>query len=569
MRSWHYPRVTPSKIVSLTMIFLFLLVTFSLYNENTSLKVKVKALESLNYKSQDLTNQIRQDNSEPHARSKREEPTQPKTFSPLCNPAKVADHHKKEEYEAKTTQKPKRPQIKVPRRFASEKVSIIVYDKDGIILPNNRLDRLRVMFPKSTLFWNDNKDNNLAVTLNKLIPKVKTEYFLFLEPNALPSDRHQEDVTLLWNALEKYPELDFVGGSYLSKEKRFYVPCNRYRLCRWTFSESYEYVRFLDDVMICDGISSSFMARTGSIQNISEAFDPKMPDVVVLKDFFLRAESYNLTAGTRPSMMFLIGEFKTLYQLWMSHEITKELVPFAVKHKVFIFKDFEGNLIELCSPTSPLSGKDLCIEKNSHKLMLDGGHWAYKGLYAYPYLYKYLVTTLLEVTDHLDRHNVSYRLVGGMSLGSIKMQSVLPWDSGDVDIHVFGLTRKQIYNLFEPLKKEKGYIVRLMSDQVHVFCTPRNVGDLSGGIATIFSERGPTPELMKIKINGKWISCDRKLFAYIFGRYGEEKYLGHAMHGNPRETMECKIKGHNACVPNFKSFLNGKGGTMREYFCEI
>ena len=51
-------------------------------------------------------------------------------------------------------------------------------------------------------------------------------------------------MTLLWNALEKYPELDFVGGSYLSDRKHFYVPCNRYRLCRWTFSESYEYVGF-------------------------------------------------------------------------------------------------------------------------------------------------------------------------------------------------------------------------------------------------------------------------------------------------------------------------------------
>ena len=170
----------------------------------------------------------------------------------------------------------------------------------------------------------------------------------------------------------------------------------------------------------------------------------------------------------------------------MSREITKELVPFAVKYKVFNFKDVNRNLIELCSPASPLSGKDLCIERNSHKLMLNGGHWAYKGLYTYPYLYKYLVKTFLEVTDHLDQHIVSYRLVGGMSLGSIKMQSVLPWVSGDVDIHVSGITLKQIYNLFEPFKKEKGYFVRLMPNQVHVFCTPSNVGDLSGGNATIF-----------------------------------------------------------------------------------
>ena len=441
-------------------------------------------------------------------------------------------------------------------------------DKGAQKSPNSQVDQLRVMFPKSTFLWNDDKDSNLAVTLNKLVPKVKTKYFLFIEPNVIPSSRPQEDVTLLWNALEKFPELDIVGGSYLSEKKRFYVPCNRYRLCRWTFSESYEYVRFLDNVMICDGISSSFMARTTSVQNMPEAFDSKMPDVVVMKDFFFRAKSHNLTTGTRPGMMLLINEFKNLHQLWESREITKELIPFAVKHKVFVFKDFEGNLIELCSPKSPLSGKDLCIERNSHKLMLNGGHWAFKGLYAYPYLYKYLVKTLFEVADRFDQYNVSYMVDSGISVGAIKMRSVLPWDSGDVDIHVFGLNLQEIYDLLASWKREKGYIVRLMADQVHVFCTPHNVGDQSGGIATIFARDGPVPELMKIKTNGKWISYERALFPYLVKTYGEDKYLGHSMHGGS-EIMECKIKGHNACLPDFKSFLNGKGGTAQEFFCNI
>ena len=134
--------------------------------------------------------------------------------------------------------------------------------------------------------------------------------------------------------------------------------------------------------------------------------------------------------------------------------------------------------------------------------MLNGGHWAYKGLYAYPYLYKYLVKTLLEVADRFDKHNVSYMVDGGISLGAVKMHSVLPWDSGDIDIHAFGLNLQQIYDLFSPWKREKGYIVRLMANQVHVFCTPGNVGDQSGGIATIFPRNGPVPELIKIQTNG-------------------------------------------------------------------
>ena len=525
-----------------------------LYNENAVLRVRIKYLERSNVKWEFQAIRRKLDDSKRNANDEDE----------IVASKTIKEQSTKPLYEVerKTAKSDREP-------FAPEKLSIIIYDK-GIIMPSpKRLKQLQSMFPNSTFFWNEHKDDNLATTLNSAIPKVNTKYFLFLEPNVIPSSRAQENVASLWNALEKYPELDLVGGSYLA-ENKLYVPCSRYRLCRWTFSESYEYARFLDDIMICDGISSSFMARTSSIQHVSLAFDPKINDVVVLKDFFFRANGHKLTTGTKPSMMFLISQYKSLYQLWTSRSVAEELVSFAVKHKVLIFKDSEGKLIELCSPSSPLSGKGLCIERNSHDLLLDGGHWAFKGLYAYPYLYQYLVTTLLEVTDHLDRHNVTYLIDGGISLGAIKMHSVLPWDSGDVDVHVFGLNVQQIYDLFEPLKNQKGYVVRLISnpEQVHVFCTPKNVGDLSGGIATIFSGEGPIPELMKIKTNGKWINYSRSLFRYLIRSYGEDKFLGHSMHGG-RETMECKIKGHNACLPNFKAFLNGKGGTAREYFCEI
>ena len=556
MKGLLRPRFRPSQLKTLVVLLsLFFFLLFILFQQNSSLNAEVTRLQKINSESQILISKLVEEKSKLLARCKQWENSE--------NTSKLPTNQGRKVVNARGNPVTKQRQAEV---FADEKLTIIVYIKGEKTLPNNQLGRLQVMFPKSKFLWNDDKDSNLAVTLNKLIPKVKTKYFLFIEPNVIPSNRPQEDVTLLWKALEKYPELDFVGGSYLSEKKRFYVPCNRYRLCRWTFSESYEYVRFLDNVMICNGISSSFMARTTSILNISEAFDSKMPDVVVLKDFFFRAKNHNLTTGTRPGMMFLINEFKSLHQLWESREITKELIPFAVKHKVFVFKDFEGNVIELCSPKSPLSGKDLCIERNSHKLMLNGGHWAYKGVYAYPYLYKYLVKTLFEVADRFDKYNVSYMVVGGISVGAIKMRSVLPWDSGDVDIHVSGLNLQEIYDLFAPWKKEKGYIVRLMADQVHVFCTPDNVRDKSGGIATIFPRDGPVPELMKIKTNGKWISYDRALFPYLVKKYGEDKYLGHSMHGG-REIMECKVKGHNACLPNFKSFLNGKGGTAREFFC--
>ncbi|XP_028390694.1 uncharacterized protein LOC114515606 [Dendronephthya gigantea] len=550
------PRITRSKALT----SLLLVVLLYLYNENSVLRVKIKTLEYSNMKRAALADpnkskQVMNDKEEINA------------SSTIINVAKAPQKIHQSLNDSSGLDRTSTESDRVA--FASEKLSIIIYDEKGVLPSSRRVKQLQIMFPKSAFFWNDHTDNNLATSLNNIIKKVNTKYFLFLEPKVMPSDRAQEDVASLWNALEKYPGLDVIGGSYLAGNK-LYVQCSRYRLCRWTFSESYEYVRFLDNIMICDGISSSFMARTSSIQNISLLFDPKMNDITALKDFFYRAKGYNLTTGTRPSMMFLQSQYKSLYQLWTSRAVAEELVSFAVKHKVLIFKDIEGKLIELCSPSSPLSGKGLCIERNSHELLLGGGHWAYKGLYAYPYLYQYLVTTLFEVTDHLERHNVSYLIDGGVSIGAIKMHSVLPWDSGDIDVQVFGLTVQQIYELFQPFKEQKGYVVRLISnpEQVHVFCTPKNVGDLSGGIATIFSRQGPIPELMKIKTNGRWINYSRALFRYLIDTYGEDKFLGHSLHGG-RETMECKIKGHNACLPNFKNFLNGKGGTAREYFCEI
>jgi hypothetical protein len=45
--------------------------------------------------------------------------------------------------------------------------------------------------------------------------------------------------------------------------------------------------------------------------------------------------------------------------------------------------------------------------------------------------------------------------------------------------------------------------------------------------------------LIKIKVNR--ISTARKLFEYLFKRYGEDEYLGNSMHGG-RETILCKVK---------------------------
>ena len=142
---------------------------------------------------------------------------------------------------------------KMPREFIQSNLTVIIFnDTDGNDHESfhNQLNPLKKEFP-SPFLWNEEKEH-LGKSLNRLISRVKTEYFLFLEPCVLPSDRPQEGISLLWDALEQFPELDFVAGSYLSKDK-LHVPFHRFRLCRWTFSESYEYLKSLDNLMICEG----------------------------------------------------------------------------------------------------------------------------------------------------------------------------------------------------------------------------------------------------------------------------------------------------------------------------
>ena len=151
--------------------------------------------------------------------------------------------------------------------------------------------------------------------------------------------------------------------------------------------------------MICDGTSASFMGRAKSMAKVQGGFDAGISDLLVMKDFFVRAKAASVVVATRPSFILLHVGFKSLYEMWQSRDISWELISFAIKYKVFIFKDEEGNTIDLCSSTSPLSGKDICIEKNAHKHMLNNGHWAYQGLYTYPFLLGYLKVTLREVTS--------------------------------------------------------------------------------------------------------------------------------------------------------------------------
>ena len=455
---------------------------------------------------------------------------------------------------------------KNPRKFLPSEVTILLLKRsEQTSAFETKLKTIKRMFSASPVKWND-KSSSIGESLNHMVKEIKTEYFAVLEADVSFSNKTNEGITTLWDALERYPEIDFIGGSYLSGDK-FHVICQRFKLCKWAYSESYEYKRSLDNTMICDGTSASFMGRTKSMAKVQGGFDAGISDLLVIKDFFVRAKAANVVVATRPSFVLSHVGFKSLYEMWQSRDISKELVSFAIKYKVFIFKDEEGNTIDLCSSTSPLSGKDICIEKNAHKHMLNNGHWAYQGLYTYPFLLGYLKVTLREVTSFFEQHNVNYTMVGGVSLGAVKMHSILPWEAGDIDIFVFDKSIQELLNMFEPWAKERGYVLRNYRGQaVHVFCTPKEIGDVSGGLATIFPRPGPPPKFIKIKTNGIWVRYDRNHIEYLLGKYGKG-YLQHKVYRS-HANIRCEIKGHNACMPDFQSIFNGKGGTYQEFFCD-
>ncbi|XP_028404487.1 uncharacterized protein LOC114527091 [Dendronephthya gigantea] len=425
---------------------------------------------------------------------------------------------------------------------------------------NKTVENIQRLYPTVQILNNNE-------SINSMISRVKTQYFLLVEDGVSLSSGVNESIEMLWNALQQFPEIDFIGGSYLAGEK-LHVACYHYRLCRWMFSESYEYKRSLGNVMICDGTSFSFMGRRESVKKMN-GFDSQLPNTLVIKDFFLRAkQNKNAVVGTIANVMFLVDNYSNSYRLWQSKGKTRELVPFAVKHKIFIFKDSEGTSIDLCSEASPLRGKDLCDEKKAHDIMLNGGHWAYKGVFAYPYILKYLEITMSEVTKFFEEQNVSYIVIGGVSLGAVKMRSILPWEAGDIDVRVYGMSLVQLLKLMEPWAKKNDYLIEThMSTAVHIYCTPREVGRVSGGLATIYPYKHKTsPDYIRIRTNGIWVRYDRHVFKQFLEYYGED-FLQHKVYRR-NEIISCKIKEHNACLPNFTSLYQGRVGTLSKFYCQ-
>ena len=397
-------------------------------------------------------------------------------------------------------------------------------------------------FPNLKVLTSDENNQTVGAVFNSLFPRVTTKYFLFLDSSVELSEFASDNSAgLLIHALENIPELDFISGSILREDRKLEVPCYRLLLCNWTLTQRYEFKRSVGDVMICENIASSFMGKSKSIKRVfgndMPPFDAEM-SAMSTTDFFIRAKQKGCTSGVRPEVMLRVGlNRKCTPANAQTHDTKKRyfqsLLPFARKHRVFRFKDADSNMLELCTNDSPIAAEDICDEPIAHKAMLSGGHWAFQGTFAYPYIIDNLQGGMLKIVDFFNSRNITYFIEGGVALGALKMRAILPWDSGDVDMGVHIESKAKLFNLLESFARGKGYTVTELDDSVNIFCTPAKVGKTMGGIVTLFVHNEPLrpdpSNFIKIKTNGKWIQYGKDLFRHFRKIYGAN-FLQHRMY---------------------------------------
>ena len=101
-----------------------------------------------------------------------------------------------------------------------------------------------------------------AEAINVAVQSVVTTYFLLLQPDVIIEPKSSDNsIEWLHHAMVRTPGLDIIGGSRLLSNKELVIDCYSINFCNWTMSQYYEYRRSFGEVMICEEISYSFMAR--------------------------------------------------------------------------------------------------------------------------------------------------------------------------------------------------------------------------------------------------------------------------------------------------------------------
>ena len=95
----------------------------------------------------------------------------------------------------------------------------------------------------------------------------------------------------------------------------------------------------------------------------------------------------------------------------------------------FMFQQLAHHRVDLCTQTT-------CDGGLYERLMGTGNHWKNMGTSMPVFFFEQYSLALVESVKFLEKENVTYSIFAGGTLGFLKFNGLLPWDTGDVDIQV-------------------------------------------------------------------------------------------------------------------------------------
>ena len=456
---------------------------------------------------------------------------------------------------------------KVDLEMVGRKVTFILIAQPDLICANSRIKELRERYPNVnviTAFENTDitpkKFNeasfpflkqvvnlggfmNYPDALQNAILSVKTDYFLVVDTQLSIPEVRPGFVEKLMSVFRGF---DVLGGSQINAENKFFIPCHSLKLQNWTFFERFEYTsnRYMyKNLLECESTSSHFLAKTEAFKKVLDdlkGFDTSI-GVMWRQDFFIRSKGF-LVVGTLPEVVFK----NTPTALCPRVEIIEKkkridgLLPFVDKYHILDFVNQDGNKTSICDGTDPL----ICSEKYIFpKWKLK--HWAYSGLTAFPFIIERLRDALYFGTAQLEKAGMKYVVEGGTLLGFIKVQAILPWDSGDVDTFVYS-NRRPIINLVKKIKQEVGYEYKLRWNAFHVYVTPYY--PTHDGLIVYALNRNVPEGIINIRLHGKLFPAPRTMFKFIREYYGASYLESRIRFGD--ERVSCDYEGYQACMPD-------------------
>ena len=241
------------------------------------------------------------------------------------------------------------------------------------------------------------------------------DFILYVPENSIePSLNMQHQMA---NLLDSNPFVDVVGGVSLIAS-RIVQSCLNIELCHWTALLHYEYTCSKGPMLQCDTTSNIFMTRKKHVSDIDFSMGALLP-----LDFFIKVKRRNGIVITDASLLIPVSAASTI---GAASDVT-QFKRFVLEHGVDEIRNRDTR-----------TAKKLCANCDAKiiKEILDDATWASLGISMPTFAYDSYVRGFQQAILLLNKHGMEYRLSGGSHIGLFKLNRLLPWDAGDVDIHI-------------------------------------------------------------------------------------------------------------------------------------